>query len=263
MTRDEIGTHSAALAFYMAFALSPLIVLLIVSLTLLNLDLSNQLLGKINNLVGQDAAQVFSSLSSASQNRTDLRATSGAIAFFTLAISSSVIFGQLKTSIGRIFNKLDFAGPPQSFISTTKSFLTSQIMAVVMVLLFIVIIVTSLSLSLLIDYFSQENVFLYKILSIAGDLIAFTFLFSILYKILPDVHVKISQSISAALFTAIFFVFGKYLIGVYLRTVAAQSAYGAAGLPITLFVWLYYSSFIILNGAEIIVTLQETRDEKN
>ena len=53
-----------------------------------------------------------------------------------------------------------------------------------------------------------------------------------------------------AVMTAVFFLIGKWALGLYLGSGTAASAYGAAGSLITLLLWVYYSSQILLFGAE-------------
>ena len=50
--------------------------------------------------------------------------------------------------------------------------------------------------------------------------------------------------------TALFFVVGKWALGLYLGSGKAGAAYGAASSLITLLLWIYYSSQILLFGAE-------------
>lgn len=54
-----------------------------------------------------------------------------------------------------------------------------------------------------------------------------------------------------ALITGILFSLGKAGIGLYLGNSAVGSAYGAAGSLIVLLVWVYYSSLVVLFGAEL------------
>ena len=54
-----------------------------------------------------------------------------------------------------------------------------------------------------------------------------------------------------AFLTAVLFTVGKSLIGWYLGTTAAGSGYGAAGALILILLWGFYSSQILLLGAEI------------
>jgi membrane protein len=53
-----------------------------------------------------------------------------------------------------------------------------------------------------------------------------------------------------AVATAIFFVIGKLLIGLYIGQSDPGSAFGAAGALAVLLVWIYYAAVILLLGAE-------------
>jgi membrane protein len=52
---------------------------------------------------------------------------------------------------------------------------------------------------------------------------------------------------------------GKTLIGVYLGHAGIASSYGAAGSLVVFLVWVYYSSLIILFGAQITHTIARVR----
>jgi membrane protein len=77
-----------------------------------------------------------------------------------------------------------------------------------------------------------------------------TLLFAMIYKVVPDVKLKWSDVWVGALVTAGLFTVGKFLIGLYLGTSSFASTYGAAGSVVVILVWVYYSSQIILLGAE-------------
>ena len=56
--------------------------------------------------------------------------------------------------------------------------------------------------------------------------------------------------LSITVITALLFALGKWALGFYLGSGSAASAYGAASSLITLLLWVYYSSQILLFGAE-------------
>jgi membrane protein len=74
--------------------------------------------------------------------------------------------------------------------------------------------------------------------------------FAMIFKFLPDVKLRWSDVWVGSILTAILFVIGKWALGLYLGSGAASSAYGAASSLITLLLWIYYSSQILLFGAE-------------
>ena len=74
--------------------------------------------------------------------------------------------------------------------------------------------------------------------------------FALIFKFLPDVKIRWADVWLGAVMTAIFFGIGKWALGLYLGSGAAGSTYGAASSLITLLIWVYYSSQILLFGAE-------------
>jgi membrane protein len=77
-----------------------------------------------------------------------------------------------------------------------------------------------------------------------------TTLFAMLFRFLPDVELEWRDVAVGALVTAVLFTFGKQAIGFYLGQSATASSYGAAGSVIVLLLWVYYSTQILLLGAE-------------
>src|SRR2546423_14142770 len=75
-------------------------------------------------------------------------------------------------------------------------------------------------------------------------------LFAMIFKFLPDAKIQWRDVWIGAVMTALFFGIGKWALGFYLGSGAASSAYGAASSLITLLLWIYYSSQILLFGAE-------------
>ena len=82
------------------------------------------------------------------------------------------------------------------------------------------------------------------------DFAVVVLLFAMIFKFLPDVRIQWRDVWIGAVMTAILFLIGKWLLGLYLGSGAAGSAYGAASSLITLLLWIYYSSQILLFGAE-------------
>ena len=78
-----------------------------------------------------------------------------------------------------------------------------------------------------------------------------TLLFAMIFQWLPETDLAWSDVWVGAAVTAALFSVGKYLIGLYLGHAAVGSAYGAAGAFVVLLAWIYWSSQILLFGAEL------------
>jgi membrane protein len=82
------------------------------------------------------------------------------------------------------------------------------------------------------------------------DLVVIVLLFAMIFRYLPDAKIAWRDVWVGATLTAVLFALGKFVLGLYLGSGAAGSAYGAASSLITLLLWIYYAAQILLFGAE-------------
>jgi len=88
-----------------------------------------------------------------------------------------------------------------------------------------------------------------------------TLVFSLVFKFLPDVRIRWRSVWTGALFTAALFTIGKFLIGLYIAKSGAGDAYGAGGAVIIIMLWVYYSSIILLFGAQYTYVVAQQHGE--
>jgi membrane protein len=74
--------------------------------------------------------------------------------------------------------------------------------------------------------------------------------FGLIFKVLPEVNVTWSDIWPAAVLTTVLFSIVRQLLGVYLSSGAFSSIYGAASSLFVVLFWFYFSSQILLLGAE-------------
>ena len=77
-----------------------------------------------------------------------------------------------------------------------------------------------------------------------------TLVFGLIFKVMPDAWIAWREVWIGALITGLMFNLGKFLLGLYLGRGSFASAYGAAGSLVIVLLWVYYSSQIVLAGAE-------------
>ncbi len=80
-------------------------------------------------------------------------------------------------------------------------------------------------------------------------LVILTFLFSCIYKYLPDAKIKWRDVWVGGLVTAVLFSVARSVIGFYLGTADVGSMYGAAGSVIVILTWVFLVSQFIFFGA--------------
>jgi membrane protein len=89
------------------------------------------------------------------------------------------------------------------------------------------------------------------LVTILASLGIISLLFVMMFKWLPDAAIDWYDVWLGAVVTAVFFELGKTAIGFYIGKQGLESTYGAAASIIVVLIWVYYSSQIILMGAEI------------
>ena len=83
--------------------------------------------------------------------------------------------------------------------------------------------------------------------------VSWTFLalaIAMVYRILPDAKIAWRDVWIGAGVSALLFLLGNHLIGWYLAATSVTSVYGAAGSIVIVLLWVYYSSQVVLFGAE-------------
>ena len=93
------------------------------------------------------------------------------------------------------------------------------------------------------------SVYLTNSLNLILTFIVITFIFSCIFKILPDAKIRWNNAIIGAITTALLFIIGKSVITFYLSKIDVSSTYGAAGSIVIIMLWVYYSAIILYFSA--------------
>ncbi|MBC3786744.1 YihY/virulence factor BrkB family protein [Spirosoma utsteinense] len=250
---DRCLKLSAALAYYTVFSLAPLLVLVmsLISIFLGQEAIQGQVFSQINGLVGDQAARQIQDMIKASE-LSGKSSTALIIGIVTLIIGATTIFVEIQDSVNMIWRVK--AKPKRGWLKLIKDRLLSSSLVVSLgFLLLVSLIINGLLLALsgiLTRYIPQIGVIIISGINFLISTAVITTLFAIIFKVLPDAKIAWKDVRWGAFFTALLFMLGRYLIGLYVETTTTSSAYGAAGSLIVILVWIYYTSAILYFGAE-------------
>ena len=251
---DKAPQLGAALAYYTVFSLAPLVLLL---LAIVGFLFHNDPAGawrkmteQMSYFLDKSAIDVVANIAQkASQPNKGLLAT--IIGVLLALFGASGVFGQLQDALNTIWGvKVKPGVGVGAFIRAR--FLSFAMVAGVCFLLLVSLVLESVlkSFSQYVQAMFPGGIVIALVVYSSFDLAAVVLLFASIFKFLPDVKIQWRDVWIGALMTAIFFAIGKWALGLYLGSGAAASAYGAASSLITLLLWIYYSSQILLFGAE-------------
>ncbi|HLP17176.1 MAG TPA: YihY/virulence factor BrkB family protein [Bacteroidota bacterium] len=262
---DNVPKLGASLSYYTVFSLAPLLIIIIaVAGFIFGTDAAQgRIYDEIESLVGKDSALLIqTAIKKSADTGAGILAT--VISFVTLIIGSVTVFIELQDSLNIIWKVK--AKPAEGAI---KSFLRTRFISFTLIIsigfLLLVSLVISAGLTALGNFFSAYvpvPVFVLQVLNNLLSLAVISVLFGMIFRILPDVELSWKDVRVGSIVTALLFVVGKYLIGLYIGGSTLGSTYGAAGSLAILLVWVFYSSQILFFGAEFTFVYAEKLGSK-
>ena len=249
---DKAPRLGAALSYYTVFSLVPLLILTIAIAGLVfGKDAAQQaMMGQIESLVGPQSAAAIQQMLEIAQKPSS-GALASLIAVGTLLLGASGVFAQLQDALNTVWGVEPKTGRGIWGVIKDRFFSFMAVLGTGFLLL--VSLVLSAALAAFGKLFLSSLPGQETALHVANFAISFgviTLLFAMMFKLLPDAKIVWHDVWIGAGITSLLFTVGKFLIGMYLGKADVGSAYGAAGSLVILLVWVYYSSQILLFGAE-------------
>lgn len=250
---DRCLKLSAALAYYTIFSLAPLLVLVIslVSIFFGEEAIRGEIFSQINGLVGNEAAKqiqdMIKNVGLSGKTNTALL-----IGIVTLVLGATSIFVEIQDSVNIIWRVKP--KPKKGWLKLIKDRLLSSSLVVSLgFLLLVSLIVNGVVLAMsgqLTRFLPGIGVYIISAINLLISTTVVAVLFGIIFKVLPDAKIGWKDVRLGAIFTALLFMLGRYVIGLYIQTTSTSSTYGAAGSLIVVLIWIYYTAAILYFGAE-------------
>lgn len=248
---DEALSRGAAIAFYAATSIAPLllIVIAIAGLVFGREAAQGAITAQLASLMGQQTADLLQAAAVSAANPTSgLFAT--LVGVGALIATASGVFGEMQSSLNAIW-KAEPKGTTVSRLIRARALSLGLVAALGFLL--IVSLAVSAGLTAFGVYLDLILPFGKIILSALNALASFAIIsviFAAVYKVLPDRKLEWRDVVVGAVVTAFLFTIGKTLIGWYIGSSGVASAYGAAGALLVFLLWVYYSVQIFLLGSE-------------
>ncbi len=253
---DHAPRLAAALAYYTAFSIAPLLVVVIgiVGIIVSQDRVQTQILTEVQRSVGPDAAKMIGELiTNASKPAEGLLAT--VLGLVTLLLGAGGAFGQLQDALNTIWDVDPSSTGKQNsgvVLQIQNKFLSFGMVLFVGFLLLVSLVINAViaAVSTYVVNLLPGVQFLLEFVNLVISLAVITAMFAMIYKFLPKIKLEWRDVIIGAAMTSVLFTIGRFLLGWYLGRSGTASAYGAAGSFVLILVWIYYSAQIFLFGAE-------------
>jgi membrane protein len=248
---DGAPRLGASLAYYTLFSLAPilLVVIAIAGFAFGEEAVRGQIVAQLDHLVGPEGAEAIQALLQGARRESGgiLATVLGTITFL---LATTGAFLELQFALNRVWRV-----QPKPGLSV-RAFLVDRLrsfgIVVAIGFLLLVSLAVSAALAALGDVLGRAPGLpaVWMVVNAVLGFAVVAVLFALLFKYLPDVELRWRDVWLGGAVTALFFTAGKQLIGLYLGKSATASSYGAAGSVVVLMLWVYYTSQVVLLGAE-------------
>ncbi|MFO1535039.1 MAG: YihY/virulence factor BrkB family protein [Thermoplasmatota archaeon] len=251
--QDKCPRLAAALAYYTAFAMAPLLVIVIAVAGALwgQAEVRGAVVAQVASLVGPgSAATVSELLDQAQHTRAGWLGTGIAVAGFL--VGATGVFGELQGALNTIWGVDVRRGGWRHAVKTRV--LSFSLLVVLGFLLLVSLVVSAAwhavaaRLRTLLD--GTALVVVGSLVDLVVSVGLFTVMLAAVYKVLPDVRVQWRDTWVGAFVTAVLLALGKELIGAYIGHSRVTSLFGAAGWLAAILLWVYYAGLVLFLGAE-------------
>jgi len=249
--------QSAVISYYAIFSLPGLLVLIVTlvgyffSKDVVTQNIINQITSTFGSTI---ASQIKAVLINSGQTKQTILGT--IIGVGVLLIGASGVFIALQKTLNEIWQ---IKAPEKTGIwIAVKSRLFSFGLILAIAFLLLISLVVSTALSAVGDWIrtdeSETLVFIFNCINFVVSLIVISFLFGLIFKVLPDTKIRWKHVWFGALLTGVLFTIGKTALAFYFGKATPESAYGAGGSIVLMLLWVSYSSMILFFGAEFTYT---------
>jgi membrane protein len=243
---DNASRLSAAVAFYTLLSLAPVIVIAVaLAAVVYGRDAAEgRLASEIGGVAGPEAARAIQEIIKGGvQPRIGLIATLLGLAI--LAFGASSVFIELRDAMNTIWHVS--LPPSRNNAATVVRLIRERFYSFLTVLGTGFLLLASLVLS---AWMAAVKIIVPRSATWIISCLLIAALFAALYRIVPDIELKWSDVALGATITSLLFMVGKELMRLYFAHASFGSTYSAAGSPIVVLLWVYYSAQLFFWGAE-------------
>jgi membrane protein len=260
------STMAAGIAFYSAFSLAPMLVMVIaVAGWFFGTDaIRGQIFQDAHHLIGDQAAAAVQMIVINARTHGDTGGFAALVSFAALALGASATFASLNNALSIIWPHPEGNRRFASVVALVKVRLISFGLVLGVAFLAIVSLVLDTVITFVGAWLWGNSPY-----AIVGDLLQMAFgiavlalSFAVLLKFLPDARIAWRDAVTGGIIAALLFSGGKKLFALYLAHAGMANAFGAAGSLAVLLMWLYFSAAVLLFGAEFAAARGRQRGDR-
>ncbi len=245
---DNLFLLSSSVSYYSALGLAPFFLIVLYVAAFVGETTQLKIVDRASLVFSPEVADMIRLIFNNAREGINIGTVSGAIGTFVLLFTASLVFLQFRYAFDVIYG----FWTPEVTKKVSAMFL-ERIFAMVVVVVGAALLIASFSLTAFVDDIFGR----YKNFVFIANFILYVTMFMGLHYFTPSRRPKKRHAFKMALLSSVFFMIGNMLLASYLKKVAADSVYGAAGTLLVFLIWTFYSSFTIFLSVEVFLYLRK------
>jgi membrane protein len=267
-SEDDGGRLAASTAYYAAFSLFPLLLVLTSFFGFLlrfspgARDAQAEILSVVARSTSPDLADQLRAMMLETKNNAGV---SGPIGLVTLLIGAMGIFAQVEDAFDHIW---DVPAPAATgIVGSIKRALFERFNAFLMMFALGMLVLASAIIGLVLTGIGSYAAHLpagaigWRIVQITVSVLLNALVFGILYKVIPNASVRWQDVWLGALLVAIIWEVGRIVLAEFIIG-GKYGAYGVIGSFVAVMAWIYYASTVLFLGAEFVQVTCSAREQE-
>lgn len=252
---DNLFLLASSISYYSALAIAPFLLILLGVASFIGGDVRDRVIALAYDFsfgVGQMISLIFANVNEG----VNVGSVSGLIGVGVLLFTASIVFMQMRFSLDVIYGIQE-----EDKNLSVWSIILERLFAMFAVIVAGLFIIVSSSLPGLVQLFGKEdeNYLFYRGMAFFINFVIYVAMFWFIHYFTPSKHPRKTEALKISVLSSLFFIIGNYFLGLYLKSVASTSIYGAAGTLLVFLIWTYYSSFTMFLSVEFFLQVKKFR----
>jgi membrane protein len=245
---DNLFLLASSISYYSAVAIAPFLLILLAVASIIGSQVQSKIISLSGNFspeIGQMVSLIFQNVNEG----IDLSSTSGLIGILILLFTASMVFLQMRFAFDVIYGHHETKGRMSIWHQILEKLFAMFIVFVAGIFL----IVSSSIPGILRLAFPDQD---FETMAFFLNFAIYITMFWGIHMATPSFAPAKGDALKMAILSSVFFILGNVALGIYFKTVATSSIYGAAGTLLVFLIWTYYSSFTMFLSVEIFLFLK-------
>lgn len=251
---DNLFLLSSSVSYYSALGLAPFLLIILGVASILGQNIQSQIIEQASRTFSPQVGEMIKLIFLNVNKGVSIGSISGIIGLVVLLSTASMVFLQFRYAFDVIYGYFN----PHVKRSVWE-IVFERLFAMFVIVGGAVLLIISFSVATIAEYLFGPGIdesFLTQIAIFLVNFVIYVTLFTGVHFFTPSKRPNFVEALKISTLSSIFFIIGNYLLAWYLKGVAANSVYGAAGTLLVFLVWSYYSSFTVFLSVEVFIYLR-------